>query len=68
LISSDSTILAIVWAIALFGVARKLFFWSRQGMKSTLLYLGMGWMSVTLAWPMIQACPAVLHGSLPQGG
>ena len=61
-------ILAIVWATALFGVARKLFFWSRPGMKSTLLYLGMGWMRVTLAWPMIQACPAVLHGSLPQGG
>lgn len=61
-------VLAVVWAIALFGVARKLFFWSRPGMKSTLLYLGMGWMSVTLAWPMIQALPSSAAWLVAAGG
>ncbi|WP_420862848.1 PAQR family membrane homeostasis protein TrhA [Algirhabdus cladophorae] len=61
-------ILAIVWAIALFGVAKKLFFWSRPGMSSTLLYLGMGWLSVTLAWPMIQALPTSAAWLIAAGG
>lgn len=51
-------ILGVVWAIGLFGAARKLFFWQRPGSGSFYLYLGMGWLSVTLAKPVFTHLPA----------
>lgn len=61
-------VLLIVWAIAIFGATKKLFFWSRPGVRSVWLYLGMGWLSVTLIWPMIQHLPPVSTWLVAIGG
>jgi hemolysin III len=50
-------VLGLVWAVALYGASRRLFYWSEPGMGSTYLYLGLGWASLALAWPMIQTIP-----------
>jgi len=61
-------VLAVVWAIAAFGVVKKLFFWSRPGLSSTILYLAMGWLSVTLVWPMVQTLPQSAAWLIAAGG
>lgn len=43
-------LLAIVWALALFGAGRKLFHWESPGRMGVFLYLGLGWISVLLIW------------------
>src|SRR5690606_3727627 len=43
------TLLAIVWALAVFGIVYKIFFIDRLAVLTTLAYVAMGWMSV-LAW------------------
>ena len=45
---------AVAWVLALAGVIFKLFFTGRFPRLSTALYLGMGWMSVVAARPMIE--------------
>lgn len=61
-------VLLIVWAIAIFGATKKLFFWSRPGVRSVWLYLGMGWLSVTLIWPMVQNLPTMSTWLVAIGG
>jgi hemolysin III len=43
----------IVWGIALAGIVFKIFFTGRFRILSTLLYLGMGWMALFAAKPLI---------------
>ncbi|MCF6444047.1 hemolysin III family protein [Nereida sp. MMG025] len=50
-------ILALVWGIAGYGVVRKLFFWRTPKASSVWLYLGMGWLSLALAKPLIDTVP-----------
>lgn len=50
-------VLAIVWALAAFGALAKLSFWRLDARGSLALYLGMGWLSVLLIWPMAQVLP-----------
>ena len=50
-------VLGMVWAIALFGVGWKVFYWSTPDWRSTLLFVGLGWASLALAWPLIQNIP-----------
>ncbi|MEM6304226.1 MAG: hemolysin III family protein [Pseudomonadota bacterium] len=50
-------ILALVWALACFGAVAKLWFWRLDGRGSLALYLGMGWLSALLIWPMWQVLP-----------
>ena len=50
-------ILAVVWALAIIGAVAKLSFWSTESKASLYLYLGMGWLSVLLVWPMWQNLP-----------
>ena len=50
-------ILAVVWALAAFGALAKLSFWKLDARGSLALYLGMGWLSVLLIWPMAQVLP-----------
>lgn len=50
-------ILGMVWAVALFGVIWKVIYWSAPDWRSTLLYVGLGWASLALAWPLIQNIP-----------
>ena len=61
-------VLGLVWATALYGISRKLFHWSEPGMGSIVLYLGLGWASLALAWPMIQTIPALSFWLVIAGG
>lgn len=47
-------VLALVWALALGGAVAKLSFWGTDAKGSLALYLGMGWLSALLIWPMAQ--------------
>ena len=61
-------VLAVVWAIGLYGAARKMFFWQQPGLGSLYLYLGMGWLSVTLAKPVITHLPSTTVWLVAIGG
>jgi hemolysin III len=61
-------VLGLVWAVALYGISRRLFYWSEPGMGSTVLYLGLGWASLALAWPMTQTIPALSFWLVILGG
>ena len=51
-------ILMLVWVLALWGAASKLFMWRPPGRLNTALYLGLGWVSVLLMWPLFETSPA----------
>ncbi|SHE42939.1 hemolysin III [Litoreibacter ascidiaceicola] len=51
-------VLAIVWALALFGAITKLFRWSAPGRWNAALYVGLGWISVALMWSVFETSPA----------
>lgn len=61
-------VLAVVWAIAVVGMVMKLFFWQKPGHFSTLLYIGMGWMSVALVSSLIPVVPGETVWMLVFGG
>jgi len=61
-------VLGLVWATALYGVSRRLFYWREPGMGATILYLGLGWASLALAWPMTQTIPALSFWLVIAGG
>lgn len=46
------------WGLAVAGIVFKLFFVGRFEILSTLAYLGMGWMIVVAAYPLVQNLPA----------
>lgn len=51
-------VLGVVWALAMIGLVRKLFFWRTPGPYDPALYLIMGWLSVALIrslWPIVPA-------------
>ena len=50
-------VLGVVWALAVLGAIAKLWFWEANGRGSLTLYLGMGWLSVLLIWPMVTHLP-----------
>lgn len=51
------SVLGLVWALAVLGAVAKLSFWPGTGKRSLALYLGMGWLSVLLIWPMWATLP-----------
>ncbi len=51
-------VLALVWAVALYGAVTKVFFWREPGRLGFALYLGLGWLGVLLLWPLAAALPA----------
>lgn len=61
-------VLAGVWLVAVFGAVAKLTFWAADSRGSLPVYLGMGWASVLLIWPMIQILPSVAVGLIVGGG
>lgn len=61
-------VLVMVWLVALFGAVAKLSFWSTDARGSLALYLGMGWASVLLIWPMWQTLPGVATALIFVGG
>ncbi|MEQ6250146.1 hemolysin III family protein [Sulfitobacter sp. HNIBRBA3233] len=50
-------ILGIVWALAFLGAIAKLRGWATDARGSLALYLGMGWLSTLLIWPMWTTLP-----------
>ena len=61
-------VLALVWVLAILGATAKLCFWSADSKASLYLYLGMGWLSVLLIWPMWQTIPGVALLLITIGG
>ena len=61
-------VLAGVWLVALIGAVAKLSFWAADSRGSLPVYLGMGWASVLLIWPMTQALPPLAVGLIIGGG
>ncbi|PIB25039.1 hemolysin III [Amylibacter kogurei] len=62
------SVLCLVWLIALGGMIWKVFFWQTPNWKSTLLYLALGWLSLALAWPIIQTMPIASSALIAAGG
>jgi hemolysin III len=65
---SSYLVLAAVWALALFGVIRKLWFWHNPNSNGIALYLVMGWLSVLLIGSMLAALPGVALALIASGG
>lgn len=61
-------ILGLVWVLAILGAVAKLFFWRTDARGSLALYLGMGWLSVLLIWPMIDRLPGLAVALIGIGG
>lgn len=51
------SLLAVIWSLALAGVALKFRYTGRFRLLSTLIYIGMGWLVVVAAKPMLAAVP-----------
>ena len=58
----------IVWSLAALGIGFKLFFTGRFKLFSTLVYIGMGWMSLFAVRPMLQRIPLAALLWLLAGG
>ena len=62
------TLLIIVWALAALGVYQKIVWMHAPRWLSTVLYLGMGWIAVILARPLITAGSTAFFLWLLAGG
>ena len=61
-------ILGVVWALAVIGAVAKLWFWRTDARGSLALYLGMGWLSVLLIYPMWHNLPGAALALVAAGG
>ena len=61
-------VLATVWIVALSGAVMKLAFWRNPGWAGTALYLGLGWASLLLVWPMVTTLPLAATILVAAGG
>lgn len=61
-------VLGAVWAVALAGAVMKLAFWRNPGRWASGLYLGLGWASVLLVWPLVQTLPPLASALVLAGG
>jgi hemolysin III len=59
---------AVVWTLAVVGVALKLVFTTRFKLLSTLIYIGMGWLVIVAVGPMMAALPFSTLALLVAGG
>lgn len=62
------TLIAIVWGVSLVGVALKLALPGRLDGVSLALYLGLGWIAVAFARPLIAALPTTTLWLMAAGG
>lgn len=62
------TLIAVVWSVSLVGVAIKLALPGRLDGVSLALYLGLGWIAVAFARPLIAALPAPTLWLMAAGG
>ena len=63
---SAYVLLGLLWAVAAFGVVRKLFFWG--GRSGVLLYLAMGWAGLWIIWSSFQNLPVAASVLIVAGG
>lgn len=61
-------VLGAVWSLAVLGAIAKLSFWRTDAKGSLALYLGMGWLSALLIWPMWQEISAMATWLVVIGG
>jgi hemolysin III len=61
-------VLAFVWIMAVVGAISKLSMWQSIDRFSTLLFLALGWASLTLAWPMFSNLPVAVSVLIVTGG
>ncbi len=47
------SLLGVIWGLAVVGIGFKLFFTGRFRLASTLVYIGMGWLAVIAARPLL---------------
>ncbi len=52
------SLFAVVWGLALAGIAFQIFFVDRFRLAQTLIYLGMGWLAVVATRPLLARVPA----------
>ena len=62
------TLLAVVWAIALFGMTLKAFWITCPKWFSSLIYIAMGWVCVAVFGPLWNVLPHAAFGWLLAGG
>lgn len=62
------SVLGVVWVLAVFGVVSKLWLGRMDGRGSVALYLGMGWLSMLLIWPMWQTLGGIAVALIIAGG
>ena len=62
------TILALIWSLAAIGVGSAVFTRRLPRWVTTMLYLGMGWLSLIVAPPIVSALPAPAVVLLAAGG
>jgi hemolysin III len=62
------SLFGVVWGLAAAGIALKQVFSTRVSLLSTLIYIGMGWLVVVAAGPMIEALPRTTVLLLVAGG
>ncbi len=62
------SLFGVIWGLAVAGVVFKLFFTGRFPRLSTAIYLGMGWIVVIAAGPMVQRLPGATLAWLVAGG
>lgn len=65
---SSYLVLGIVWALAIFGIVRKLFYWQVPGKLGSVLFLVMGWMSVAIIWSLVMILPEASIWLIAIGG
>lgn len=65
---SSYMVLVVVWALAVFGMVRKLFYWQVPGRLGPVLFLVMGWMSVVIIWSLILILPGASVWLIAVGG
>lgn len=62
------TLLAVVWSLAAVGIAQEFLFSKRRRWLSISLYLGMGWLALTVFVPMLRAIGPIGMAWLFAGG
>jgi hemolysin III len=62
------TLFGVVWGLALAGIVFKLFFTGRFPRVSTGIYIGMGWLVLIAAGPLVRAADPVALAWLVGGG
>jgi hemolysin III len=62
------SLFGVIWGLAVAGVVFKLFAAGRFPRASTAIYIGMGWLIVIAAGPMVRSLPPVVIAWLLAGG